>query len=341
MYVIDRRKLLKTGVSFAYIFTAGGMSRALADTQTTLTLYNGQHARTTAALIAAFTKQTGIKIEARKGRSSQLANQIAEEGAASPADIFYSEESPPLAALASKDMLAKIDGETLKQVSAKYTAKDGTWIGTSARCRVVVYNKDMIKQSELPASVLDFATAAWKDRIAFVPTSGAFLQQIVAIEKLKGREAALNWLKGLKAYGRIYNGNGGAMRAVERGEIATALINNYYWFGAARETGADNMKSALHYFGNKDPGALITVSAAGILKSSKNIQAAQQFLAFMVSAEGQQIIVNSAAEYPLRDGVKSPFALKPFATLDPPPITPADLDDAASALALEREAGLA
>jgi iron(III) transport system substrate-binding protein len=61
----------------------------------------------------------------------------------------------------------------------------------------------------------------------------------------------------------------------------------------------------------------------------------------MVSAEGQQIIVNSAAEYPLRDGVKSPFALKPFATLDPPPITPADLDDAASALALEREAGLA
>jgi iron(III) transport system substrate-binding protein len=39
--------------------------------------------------------------------------------------------------------------------------------------------------------------------------------------------------------------------------------------------------------------------------------------------------------------VKSPFALKPFADLNPPDITPDDLGDAADALALRREAGLA
>jgi iron(III) transport system substrate-binding protein len=341
MYDIDRRRILKTGTAFACALAAGSMSRIVAAEETPLTLYNGQHSHTTAALVAAFTNATGIKVTIRKGGSSQLANQIIEEGAGSPADVFYSEESPPVAAVAGKGLLAKLDADTIKQIPAEYAAKDGTWVSASARCRVVVFNKSMIKDSDLPASVLDFATAAWKGKVAFVPTSGAFQEQIVAIEKLKGRDAALNWLKGLKANGHIYNGNSAAMKAVERGEIATALINNYYWFALARETGEANMKSAVHYMRNKDPGALITVSAAGILKSSKKPKQAQQFLAFMVSAPGQQAIVDSVAEYPVRPGIKSPWALKPFGELEPPAVTPDDLGDASSALALEREAGLA
>jgi iron(III) transport system substrate-binding protein len=101
------------------------------------------------------------------------------------------------------------------------------------------------------------------------------------------------------------------------------------------------MQSALYYTGDKDPGALITVSAAAIVKSSKNQQAAQKLLAFMVSAAGQKAIAATVAEYPLRPGITSPFAVKPFDQLDPPHITPAQMGDAADALALRREAGLA
>jgi iron(III) transport system substrate-binding protein len=61
----------------------------------------------------------------------------------------------------------------------------------------------------------------------------------------------------------------------------------------------------------------------------------------MVSAEGQQAIVDSVAEYPVRDGIKSPYALKPFSQLSPPSVTPDDLGDAVDALTLEREAGMA
>lgn len=339
MPCFNRRNILKAGI--AILGSAHLVHTAHAAENEVLTLYNGQHAQTTAALAAAFTKATGIKVNIRKGSSSQLANQIIEEGAASPADIFYSEESPPAAALAEKGLLSKIEADTLKQVPATYVAKDGTWLGASMRSRVVAYNKAMVKESEFPATVLDFATEAWQDRIAYVPTSGAFQEQIVAIEQIKGRDAALNWLKGLKAHGRSYNGNGAAMKAVENGEIAAALINNYYWFSVAKEVGDANMKSALFYFGHKDPGALITVSAAGILKSSKKQEAAQKFLAFMVSEAGQEAIAGSVAEYPVRPGVKSPYALKPFKELDPPAVTPADLGNAADALILEREAGLA
>ncbi len=343
MVKLSRRTLLRNGIMLggAAVLGTRALRFAHAAQAQTLTLYNGQHARTTAALVDAFTQATGIMVDIRKGSSSQLANQIIEEGVHSPADVFYAEESPPVATLAKRGLLAPLDPDTLKQVRPGYTAKDGTWTGVSARCRVVAYNRSMVKESELPVSILDMATEKWQGKVAFVPTSGAFQEQLIAIELLKGRPAALQWLEGLKKYGRIYNGNMAAMKAVEGGEIATALVNNYYWFAVAKEVGDANMKSALHYSGHQDPGGLITVSAAGILHTSKNQELAQRLLAFMVSAEGQKAIVGSVAEYPLREGVSSPFALKPFDELDPPHVTPDDLGDAADALALRREAGLA
>ena len=52
--------------------------------------------------------------------------------------------------------------------------------------------------------MLDYATPKWKDKIGYVPTSGAFLEQVVAITKLKGKDVALKWLKGLKENGKLY-----------------------------------------------------------------------------------------------------------------------------------------
>ncbi|HEX2519006.1 MAG TPA: extracellular solute-binding protein, partial [Castellaniella sp.] len=233
----SRRTFLRNGLILGAgaLVGAPALRSAHAASAQSLVLYNGQHAKTTLALVDAFTKATGIRVEIRKGSSTQLANQIIEEGARSPADVFYAEESPPVSALAEKGLLTQLPADTLKQVMPGYTARDGSWTGVSARCRVTVFNRDMAKESELPASIMDMATQAWKGRVGFVPTSGSFQEQIIAIKLLKGRDAALNWLKGLKEYGQIYNGNMAAMRAVERGEVATALVNNYYWFIVANE----------------------------------------------------------------------------------------------------------
>lgn len=338
MYDVTRRQLFRAGAALGVM--AALPSGARAET-TTLALYNGQHRPPVEALIAAFTQASGITVVARNGNSAQLASQIVEEGDNSPADVFWSEESPSLVALDKQGRLAPLDPETLKQIPPTYSAADGSWIGAGARCRVVVYNKDMVEASAMPSSVLDFATEAWSDKVAFASNSGAFQQQVVAVAILKGRDAALAWLKGLRQYGRVYNSNSAAVEAVESGEIAVALSNNYYWHALAKEIGADDMKSALYNIGHKDPGTLITVSGAGVLKSSKNSVAAQRFVAFMVSAEGQAAIVGAIAEYPLRPGVVSPFPLQPFAELDPAPVTPAQLGNASDALALLREADLA
>ncbi|MCD6664388.1 MAG: extracellular solute-binding protein [Comamonas sp.] len=336
---LARRSFLQHGLSLGVAATLPGLAQA-AD-QGPVIVYNGQHKTTTLKLLDAFTAATGIRVESRKGSSIQLANQIIEEGERSPADLFYSEESPPMAALAERGLLAPLQDATLAQVRKDYRDPKGFWTGVTARCRVTAFNKSMIKEGDLPDSVLDMATPAWKGRVAFVPTSGAFQQQIVAISSLKGRDAALNWLKGLKRYGEVYGSNKAAMAAVERGDIATALINNYYWYNLAQEKGMDKMQSALHFSGNGDPGALVTVSAAGVLKSSKQAQAAQQLVQFMTGVAGQEILARAAAEWPMNPQVAPGFGLKPFEDLHPPKVNPANLKGAEEALQLRREAGLA
>ena len=332
---MNRRTLL---LGAAGLTAAAWSPRLLAATGK-LTLYNGQHRATTEALVAAFTAATGIEVVTRNAESPELASQLVEEGANSPADLFFSEQSPPIASLQEKGLLAKIDSGTLEAISAKYAAKDGTWIGASVRTRVITYNKKMITPEELPKSIMDVATPAFKGKVAYVKQDG-FQEQVMAIDHIKGRQAALDWLKGLKENGRSYNGNRIATAAVENGEIAMALSNNYYWYSLARERGGpDKLNSALYSFPGNDPGNIYNVSAAGILKSSKNQELAQRFLAFMVTKPAQEAMAKTSAEYPILADLSSPFPLPPLSTFSAP-VTPADMGSASAAYALEREAGM-
>jgi len=90
---------------------------------------------------------------------------------------------------------------------------------------------------------------------------------------------------------------------------------------------------------------VIDVSGAAVLKSSRHQAAAQKFLAFLVSKQGQDIIARAAGneqsyEYPLAAGVTTSAAETPFGQLRPNPITIADLGDGSTAIALLRQAGL-
>lgn len=329
-----------TMAALALSLGAPAMTAHAADSRQ-LTVYNGQDEGPVEAAIAAFEKKTGITVAMRKAGSPAFANQIAQEGANSPADIFYAEYTSPLAVLKGKGLLGQVPAETLKQVPARFSDNDGTWLGVTARSQVLVYNTKAIQESALPASVLDFEKPEWKGRVAFNPKSAAFLEQLTAVAKVEGHDKAKTWLEALKANAKAYPSNTAMIMAVERDEVPVAIVGDNYWFAVAKEKGGDDkMASRIHYIGHKDPGAQITVSGATMLKSAPHKKEAEEFLAFLVSPEGQKAIAATAADYPLRPGVASPFAVKPFADLDPSPVTPSEVGTAREGLDLEREVGL-
>lgn len=334
--------------SFTHLKWATLLAAALCSTQALadITIYSGQHKSGTQAVMDAFTEATGIKVTVKQGSSEQMAGQLVEEGERTPADVFWAEQIPPMLALSTNQLLAKLPDDVIAATAGPGfdtvpRAEKQDWVATSGRARVVVYNPDLVDEDELADSVLDYATPEWEGRVGYVPTSGAFLEQVIGITKLKGEDAALAWLEGLKKYQKPYAKNAVALTAVERGAVPLALINNYYWYNLVREAGSvDKVKSRLDFIGHQDPGAMMTYAAIAVLEHAGNKDEAQQFVEFVVSQEGQQIFANLRAEYPMRDDVTSSFDLYPYAEIDPPKVSVTTFEDKEAALKLIERAGL-
>jgi iron(III) transport system substrate-binding protein len=307
----------------------------------TITVYNGQHEQTTAKLVAAFEHQTGVTVHVRSDDEAALAAQILQEGSNSPADVFYTENTPALEALQARGVLAPVTATTLASVPSRYNSVTGHWVGISARESALVYNTSQVKPMELPASILELAEPKWKGKLGFAPSETDFQPLVTSVVKQDGVAAAERWLRGLKANATIYPDNEAVVSQVNNGESAVGLINHYYWYRLRSEIGAGAMHSALHYYAPHDAGELLNVSGAGVLESSSHQAAAQAFLAFLVSKAGQETIAHSHSyEYPLRPGVGPYAGLRPLDQLQPNPLTPADLGDGSGALAMEQKLGL-
>ncbi|MGW1072100.1 iron ABC transporter substrate-binding protein [Streptomyces sp. NPDC002537] len=305
-----------------------------------ITLYSGQHEQTVKALTADFTKRTGVKVSLRSGDEAELANQLLQEGSASPADVFYAENPPALTVLENKGLLAPVQAGTLKAVPAADSSPKGDWVGVSARTAAFLAGTGKPADSAAPASVLDLAKPEWKGRLGIAPSETDFAPVVTRVLKAKGADATKQWLQGLKANSKVYGSNEDLSAAVNSGEVEGGVIDEYYWYRLRDEKGAANTHSKLHYFAKSDPGALVDVSGAAALKGGKHQAAAQAFLAYLVGAPAQNVIADSESyEYPLVTGVRGKAELPALDSIG----TVADvaqLGDGKEAMQLLQDTGL-
>ncbi len=327
---------------FGAMLTVGGGGVASASSQT-LTLYSGQHVQTTQALVAGFEKKTGITVNIRADDEDVLAQQIVTEGSHSPADVFFTENSPPLQFLAAKGLLSTVKSSTLSATPSRFNSPNKKWVGISARVSVLVYNTSLLKPSQLPTSAMQLADPKWKGKLALAGAETDFQPIVTTVARTYGTKAALSWLKALKANAgsHIYPDNETIADEVNRGQVAIGIVNQYYWYRERAEIGASNMHSKIAYFAPHDVGYVLDVSGAAILKSSKHQAAAQKFLVYMNSAQGQEIIAHSQSfEYPIASEVTTAQPETPFNQLQPNAITIPELGTGSEAIKLLQEAQL-
>jgi iron(III) transport system substrate-binding protein len=322
--------------------SSGGTSGASPLAGQTITLYNGQHEQTTDALVKAFEQKTGVNVKVRSDDEDVLAQQIEQEGSHSPADVFFTENTPPLAALDEKGLLAPVESQALAPVPAKYSATDRDWAGVSARVSVLVYNISAVKPSQLPKSILDLANPEWKGKLDIAPSETDFMPIVTSIAQDKGDAAAVAWLKAIKANAGSHQepDNETLVANVNKGVTDIGVINHYYWYRLRDEVGQDGIHSALAEFAPGDDGYLLDVSGAAVLKSSQHHAAAEAFVAFLTSEQGQRVLTTSDSwEYPIGSGVTNP-ALPPLSSLHPRQFSLSQIGDGSKALALLQQAGL-
>jgi iron(III) transport system substrate-binding protein len=324
----------------AVVFAACGSPSS---SKGSITLYSGQHVQTTDSLVAGFEKLTGITVQVRSDDEDTLADQIVTEGSRSPADVFFTENSPVLEFLQSKKLLAPLSAATLAATPSRFNSPLGDWVGVSARVSVLVYNPKLIAKGKLPTSILQLADPRYAGELAFAPGETDVQPIITSVIRTYGHARALKWLEGVKANssGHTYPDNETIADEVNRGEVAFGIVNQYYWYRMRAELGAKNVVSRITYLAPHDPGYVLDVSGAAVLKSSTHQALARRFVAFLVSKQGQEIIAHSISfEYPISSGVTTNQPETPFDQLQPNAITIPELGTGSAAIALLRAVGL-
>ncbi|MEH5671099.1 iron ABC transporter substrate-binding protein [Enterobacter cloacae] len=311
-----------------------------ADNNEGIVVYNAQHENLVKSWVDGFTKETGIKVTLRNGDDSELGNQLVQEGSASPADVFLTENSPSMVLVDNAKLFAPLDAETLKQVPAEYRPAHGRWIGIAARSTVFVYNPEKLSEQQLPKSLMDLAKPEWKGRWAASPSGADFQAIVSAMLALKGEQATLEWLKAMKANFVAYKGNSTVMKAVNAGQIDGGVIYHYYRFVDQSKTGENSKNTKLYYFKHQDPGAFVSLSGGGVLASSKHKAQAQAFIKYITGKEGQDSLrTNNAFEYAVGVNAASNPKLVPLNDLDAPKVEPSTLNSK-KVIALMTQAGL-
>ncbi len=267
-----------------------------------ITVYSGRNENLIGPLLARFTEDTGIAVQVRYGDTAELAATILEEGAASPADVFFAQDAGALGAVANAGRFQTLAASVLERTAPEFRAADGTWVGVSGRARVVVYNPDRIVREHLPQSLDDVSDPRYRGTFGLAPANGSFQAHMALMRAVRGSEALDAWLQAVTANEpQRYANNRSIVEATINGEIDWGLVNHYYLHRALAE---NPDVRGVNYFMPADDGvsAFMNVAGVGVLADS---QAARTLVDYLLSEEAQRYFAQETFEYPLLASVET------------------------------------
>ena len=321
--------LLVTIVSVA----CGGAGGGAADP---LVVYSGRAEELVGPLFEQFEAESDLDLDIRYADSSELAATLLAEGAETEADVFFAQDPASLGAAAG--LMAPLPEETLDLVEGRFHDRDGRWVGTSGRVRVVVHNTG--SDLPLPQTIDDAVDPAWAGQLGVAPTNGSFLAFVSAMILERGEDETREWLEALAANDPVeFDGNAPIVEATDTGELAGGLVNHYYLLRLRAEGQGNNTEN--YFIPAGDVGSLVMPAGVGVMANTDNPAAAQEFVDFLLADEAQTYFATETFEFPLIDGIPQPDGVPPLSEIDAPDI---DLSNLAGVLdqatRLVAEAGL-
>ena len=286
-------------------------------------VYSHRHYAVDKKLYKKFYKQTGIKVNLLKASSVQLIKRIEKEGKYTKADVLLTTDVGMLELARSKDIFQPINSEFLENTIPKYLKdKDNLWFALTKRARVIAYNLDEVKPSEL-STYEDLVSEKWKDRLVVTKSTEVYNQSLLAsIIVNDGEEKAKVWASGIKNnMARKPRGiDKDSLRAIASGIGDVAIVNTYYigQMMKGRSFSDQATSEMIGVFfpnqGDKERGTHINVSGAGVVKYSKNKNNAIKFIEFLASVKSQELFAKVNFEYPVNPNANTSDLLKSWGT---------------------------
>ena len=276
----------------------------------TVVIYSPHDADPLSAGVAMFeAAYPDIKVEVIAGGTGELCQRIVAEAENPQGDVLWGGGADTLAGYV--DYFAPYVCANDDVIGEAYKDADDMWIGESPLPMVFIYNKNLIKEEDVPKTWDDLCNEALKGKIAFASPakSGSAYTQLCTMLFSKdtideGWELVFNFIKNLD--GKVQDSSGNCHKLVASGEYALGVTIE---------------KSAVLYNDNPDIGYVYPAKNSAVpdgvalIKNCPNPDNAKLFIDFVTGLECQTAQNADWARRPVRADL-TPVGLVGLDTLD-------------------------
>jgi len=255
-----------------------------------------------------FEKETGIKVKAvydtEETKSTGVLNRLIAEKDNPQCDLFWSGDPVRTIVLKNKNITKAYQSKVAKDINTVFKDTQFHWTGFSARARVLIYNKDLLNETNVPKSIFDLTKEEYKGKVAIAnPLFGTTTFHFAALFTVIGDEKAKKFLADLKSNNVVIaTSNGDVKKRVVNGEVACGLTDTDDAYEAIKE-GAN---IEIVFLDQQGIGSLIIPNTVNLIKNSPNSKNAIKVMDYLLSKKTEVKLAKSCAQMPLHVGVKTP-----------------------------------
>jgi len=256
-----------------------------------------------------FEKQSGTRLrmvfDTEETKSTGLLNRIVAEAESPRADVFWSGDPVRAQVLVRRGAIEPYMPESAADIPADFRADDGSWIGFSARARVLLVNTDLVTDGDEPSSIQDLVDPRWRGKAAMAnPAFGTTTMHLAALFHLWGSERAGTFMQQLRDNDVVIASSNGEVKwLVSAGEVAFGLTDTDDAAVALRE----GAPVRVVYPDQDRLGTLLVPGAVVLIRGGPNPSGGRRLVDFLASREVERLLAFApCAQVPLRPGIETP-----------------------------------
>jgi iron(III) transport system substrate-binding protein len=260
-------------------------------------------------VLRAFERQTGIKIlavyDSEATKTTGLVNRLIAEKSHPRADVFWNSETGRTIVLKRKGILTPYVSPSGAEIPDQFKDPNGCWTGFAARCRVLLYNKDLLPPNDLPKSIFELTEPKWKGKVAMAyPLFGTTATHCAALFACIGEEKGKQYLQAIKANGVVItDGNASARDRVVDGTVPLGFTDTDDAYAAM----ANGHAVGIIWPDKEDMGTLLIPNTVALVRGGPNPAAGKRLIDFLLSPEVEEMLAHAeSGQIPLRPAVKRP-----------------------------------
>lgn len=270
-------------------------------------------------------KYAPIKVAVERTGAERLFNRIGQEVGSNirRVDVANSSDAAHFIVWKRQGWLEPfLTADMAQNIPAEQRDADGTFVNQRTHLSTIAYNTGLVKPEDAPKGFVDLLSPKYSGKLVkgHPGYSGTIMTATHQLARALGWEYfdKLSKQKVLQVQSATE-----PPKRIEAGERAVAVDGSDYLFWMARERGAPI--EVVHAI----EGTPQISNPMAIFKAAPNPNAARLLVAWIMSAEGQEFIVNLSGQYPAHRLVKAKAGRPALASIKTLPEDPAEVEKTA------------